>query len=138
MQESNETDQSLDAFEITVKKNTADPRVKEVDAKNVNNISKISKISDDFGVPEESAESSKISMNEKKQYTKLRGVASFLNLNYDSPNIHDIRKQQRLQEIEQISKRVESNVLHFEGSQNQNQKVPRNSSENQKLLPKSV
>ena len=58
-------------------------------------MSKNSKISHDFGVPEESAESSKFSETQNHEASNIKRDGSFINLNYDSPNINDIRKQRR-------------------------------------------
>ena len=123
-------DQTLDAFEITVKKNTSDPRVKEVVARHGTDISKISPISNDFGVPEESVESSKISPSEMNHRNKLRKVGSYLDINYDSPNIHDIRKQQRLYDLEDINRRVDKKGVNSVNNKILDVQVISKSSEN--------
>lgn len=44
--------------------------------------------------------------------SNLRKLGSFLNTNYDSPNLMDIMKERRLHEIEEIDRRVSSK--HFQ------------------------
>ena len=105
---------AADVLEITVKKRNEDPRVQEVKATFVSAQTK-QPGQDRVRNSEQPARPdgrSRTGSSHSDDGDQMRRLSSYLNTNYDSPNIMDIMKERRLHEIEEIDRRVSIKYNH--------------------------